>query len=96
MGHYGCVDIYDKRSNQIIKHFKTQDETGIYQYASSFVWEFIILNFFVNKGYVNSVQWSPNGELIATASSTKFATVIGFSTGKVIFSEKTADQSNFP
>ena len=40
------------------------------------------------------VRWSPNGDMIATASEDNSAKVIDFKTGKVIYSETAADRSN--
>ena len=39
------------------------------------------------------VRWSPNGDMLASASADKTAKVVDFKTGKVIFSGTTPDSS---
>lgn len=42
---------------------------------------------------VDSVRWSPNGELFASASSDQMVKLVDFTAGKVIHQERTSDAS---
>lgn len=45
------------------------------------------------RGSVFSVKWSPRGNMLATASNDSTMKVIGFSSGKILYSGETADAS---
>lgn len=44
---------------------------------------------------INTVKWSPNGELLATASNDRSVKLFDFGTGKTITNETTADGRKF-
>jgi WD40 repeat protein len=46
-------------------------------------------------GDIFCVRWNPNGDMIASASYDKAATLLDFKTGKVLHTGATSDGSNF-
>ena len=43
---------------------------------------------------INSVRWSPSGDMLSSASSDHTVALLDFKTGEVLFSGKTSDEGN--
>ena len=57
--------------------------------------DIFLTSVFFSLGQINCVRWSPNGDMIASASSDNKAALLDFKTGKVLYTGETSDKSNF-
>ena len=88
METYWDVKIFDKRESKIVQKFEGINESTIFN-------KLFLLFISYPLDWINCVRWSPNGDMLASASGDKTVALFDLKVGKKVYTGKTSDESNF-
>ena len=88
-GFDGKVKIFDKRQSKIVQTFDDIRKSNIFLFNNK---SFLITNCSYTDS-IDCVRWSPNGDMLASASGDTTVALLDFRTGKK--PGKTSDWSKF-
>ena len=80
------IKIFDKREAKVVQTFDGIHKRNIFEMVF-FTPKLLILD------WINCVRWSPSRDMLATASNDRKVSLLDFKTGKVLYTEKTSDDS---
>ena len=84
------VKIFDKRESKIARTFDDIHTSNIFLFNKSFL---ASNHYFLD--YTNCVRWSPNGDMLASASADTTVQLLDFKAGKKLYTGNTSGESKF-
>ena len=86
------VKIFDKRESKIVKTFKGIHRGNIYNSFNKIIPN--PLNYYF-LDMIACVKWSPSGDMLASVGNDDKVALLDFKTGKILYTGRTLDGSNF-